>query len=232
MAIVHNNNYRDHTDSYSSYFPSNFTLEEKIRKVESLRNYLYCQNPNKWMYFAILIGAIEHDKELAALYEINEDATYWINRIQKKPCMIEPPQVILRPLGRYPDSLPQCYDTSGQGFGGLYFMGATYFNPITMRPIYAVKVGLSYTDIGRRIQSYGTYNPFIYHERTHVLPFRVCREASERKCRSFLNSVSIQQMDKETEWYIVDEKTYLYLCENMKRVSFFAGVATGKIRAI
>ena len=232
MLGIGKENYREMADFWGANHAWSESLQELIDLIERFRAKLYCQNPEKWKYFALCIAAIEQVPELAELYEINENAHYWDDRVKRKPRKTEPPQVNLRPLACYPNVLPKCYDTSGQDFGGLYFMGATYFNPISLNPIYAVKVGLSYSDIGRRIQDYGTYNPFIYHERAHVLPFSACDEASEKMCHSFLSSISIQQMDKESEWYIVDEQTYLYLCENMKRVSFFAGVATGKIRAI
>lgn len=225
------NKYQEYIESYHYYFPSDFTLEEKIKKVEDLRCGLHCKNPNKWFYFGILIGAISHDEQLAALYEVDEDANYWVNRVRRRSNKVEPPRVVLRPAGKY-NSLPVCYDYSHQEFSGLYFMGATYFDPITMVPIYAVKVGKSDSDIGQRIRSYGTANPFIYHERTHVLPYAACWEADEETCHRFLASVSVQKLEKNTEWYIVDRETYFFLCENFKRVTFFEGVATGKIRAI
>lgn len=234
MAIVFSadcGDYQECVENYYHYFPSDYTLEEKIKRVEDFRSCLHCKNSNKWRYFGILIGAISHDEQLAALYEINEDAHYWSDRVKRRSNKVEPPRVVLRPAGKY-SSLPVCYDYSHQEFSGLYFMGATYFDPVTMVPIYAVKVGKSDSDIGQRIRSYGTANPFIYHERTHVLPYAACWEADEETCHRFLASVSVQNLEKDTEWYIVDRETYFFLCENFKRVTFFEGVATGKIRAI
>lgn len=233
MAIVSKENYREYAaSSYSIQNASSKSIQELVHDIEYHRNRLYCKNPDKWLHFAICIGMIEQVSELSELYTINEGAFLWEDRITRKSRTMEPPQISLRPLACYPDTLPICYDTSGQDFPGLYFMGATYFNPINMQPIYAVKIGMSSSNIGRRIQDYGTYNPFIYHERAHTLPFGVCETANERLCHAFLESVSIQKMDKTSEWYIVDKQTYLYLCENMKRITFFEGVATGKIRAI
>lgn len=231
MAIVSFENFQENVENYRYHFPSDYTLEEKIKKVEDYRKRLKCQNPNKWAYYAVLIGAIRYDEQLAALYEVNDQAHYWADRVKRKSNKVEPPQVVLRPAGKY-SSLPVCYDYSHQDFDGLYFMGATYFNPVTMSPIYAVKVGKSDTSIGERIRSYGTANPFIYHERSHVLPYAACGEADEETCHRFLESIAIQNLEKDTEWYIVDGKTYFFLCENFKRMTFFEGVATGKIRAI
>ena len=233
MAIINKENYRNYAANscfVSSTSPK--SIQELIHEIEYHRDRLYCKNPDKWLHFAICIGMIEQIPELSKLYTINENAFLWEDRITRKSRTMEPSRIALRPLARYSDTLPTCYDTSGQNFSGLYFMGATYFNPINMQPIYAVKIGMSNSNIGRRIQDYSTYNPFIYHERAHTLPFGICKTANEKLCHSFLASISIQKMDKNSEWYIVDKQTYLYLCEHMKSITFFEGVATGKIRAI
>lgn len=229
MGIITASNYRENiTDNW---LHGKTTLDSKIRVIESGRKLLYCQNPNKWHVFACLIGAIESDNELSELYEINEKAYHWDKRIVRKKITLTPQALApTRPIGQYPN-LPKCYDTNEQEFAGLYFVGATYFVPTTMQPIYAVKIGMS-SNVGERIRSYGTHNPFIYHERDMSLPFYSCYEADEHTCHAFLASLAIQKLEKDTEWYIVDEKTYFFLCEHMKKYDFFVGVATGKIRAI
>lgn len=230
MPIVNSSNYRDY--AASAWLDPKETLPEKILRVERGRNKLYCQNPNKWEIFANLIGMIENDRELAEVFEIHEDEFLWQHRIVRKKNIINTRVIELcQPCEFYP-SLPKCYDTTGQNFPGLYFLGATYFVPTTKQPIYAVKIGVSYSSVGSRIASYGTHNPFIYHTRDMALPFEICDDADEATCHKFLASLAVQQIDKETEWYIVDEKTYFFLCENMRNVEFFANVATGKIRAI
>lgn len=207
-------------------------LKEKIELVEYYRCRLYCKNPNKWRYFAILINAIINDIEIQNLYGVDMEAHYWDDRVYRKTPKTRPDSIALRPLETYDTSIPVCYDTSEQDFGGLYFMGATYFIPTTIHPIYAVKIGKSDNDIGARINSYGTANPFIYHKKEHVLPYFVCPDANEKTCHHFLNSIAIQALEKNTEWYIVSKETYFELCELFQDKDFFKKVATGKIRAI
>lgn len=217
---------------YKQVFTTAETIQEKIELVEYYRERLYCKNSNKWRYFAILINAILNDSEINHLYSFDLDAFYWDDRICRKSIEVAPKAIILRPTEIYNSTIPVCYDTSEQDFGGLYFIAASYHHPITKHPIYAVKVGQSAYNIGARIKSYGTANPFIYHEKEHVLPDFLCPDADEKTCHRFLQSIAIQALDKNTEWFIVTKTTYLRLCELFKDKNFFAGVATGKIRAI
>lgn len=207
------------------------SLENKIRRIEMERRTLNGKNVNKWLTFALIIGAIENDVELSNIYEINEEAHFWSDRIIRKKTQRNPDTLSLTaPLECYP-ILPQCYDYYDQDFSGLYFIGATYFVPTTMQPIYAVKIGTS-QNVGERIKSYGTQNPFIYHTREMSLPYKLCPYAKEKTCHDFLAALAIQKFDKNSEWYIVNKETYFSLCENMSNHEFFAKVATGKIRAI
>lgn len=208
------------------------TIQEKIELMEYYRSRLYCKNPNKWRYFAIIINAILNDEEIHNLYELDMDAYHWNDRVYRKTKKTHPNSITLRPLEVYDFNIPVCYDTSEQEFGGLYFLGASYFVPTTKHPIYAVKIGKSDYDIGSRIKSYGTANPFIYHEKEHVLPDFICPTANEKTCHAFLSSIAVQALDKNTEWFIVNEVTYFKLCELFKDKKFFADVATGRIRAI
>lgn len=229
MAWYNNEAY---VNEYQKVFSAINDIDDKIKMIENYRDRLYCKNPNKWRYYAVIINAIINDEAIQQLYGINEDAHYWNDRVYRKKIEGEPEPITLRPKMVYNTSLPVCYDTSDQEFGGLYFVGATYFVPTTMMPIYAVKIGKSYWDIGRRIRDYGTANPFIYHEKEHVLPDFICPEADEKTCHEFLASIAIQKLEKNTEWFIVDEKTYFQLCELFKDKAFFGNVAMGKIRAI
>ena len=221
-----------YVQEYERVFATAETIQEKIELVERYRERLYCKNPNKWRYFAILINAILNDFEINRLYDFDLDAFYWDDRICRKSIKVTPKALVLCPIETYDSIIPICYDTSEQDFGGLYFMGASYHNPITKYPLYAVKIGKSDYNIGARIKSYGTANPFIYHEKDHVLPDFICSDADEKTCHSFLKSVAVQALDKNTEWFVVNESTYFQLCELFKDKEFFAGVATGKIRAI
>ena len=220
------------TKESTQVFATANTVNEKIEMVEYYRSRLYSKNPNKNRYFAILIHAITNDKEIRNLYGLDMEAHYWSDRVYRKNNKIHPNPITLRPLETYNTSIPVCYDTTNQKFGGLYFIGATYFIPTSKIPIYAVKIGQSNFDIGSRIRSYGTANPFIYHEQEHVLPDFICPDADEKTCHAFLRSISVQKLEKETEWFVVNEKTYFELCELFKDKEFFKRVATGRIRAI
>ena len=212
-------NYKEYVENKKSLcrnIPSKH--REKLAEIEYNR-LLKCSYPYKYHHFATLIALIIVDDFLSSQYTINEDAYYWEDKIYIKQ-------------EKKTSDLPICYDTSNQNFSGLYFIGATYFVPTTMKHFYAVKIGVSYENIGKRISQYGTANPFIYHEKEHVLPFSLFPHANEETCHKFLKRISIQKIAKNTEWYIVDEKTYFYLCEKMKDHDFFNAIATGRIREI
>ena len=212
-------NYQEYVKTKKFSF-QHLSEDEKEEIVEKEYNELLSASyVSKYEHFAALIALITEDEFLSSKYIINEDAYYWEDKIYPKK-------------QKQTSELPICYDTSNQNFGGLYFIGATYFVPTTMKHFYAVKIGVSYENIGKRISQYGTANPFIYHEKEHVLPFSLFPHANEETCHKFLKRISIQNIAKSTEWYIVDEKTYFYLCEKMKDHDFFNAIATGRIREI
>ena len=62
MSFVGANNYRDNVTDF--WLRDCSSLEEKVFRVEKYRKQLYCQNPDKWHIFALLIGMIENDEDI------------------------------------------------------------------------------------------------------------------------------------------------------------------------
>lgn len=92
---------------------------------------------------------------------------------------------------------------------GVYFIGNTAFNPYTDEKQYWVKVGMTGSDIKERLRRYDTYSPSIHH--IDYLPCKDVR-ARESKFHSLLYRVSLGSCERNTEWWMVDENTYLKMC--------------------
>lgn len=92
---------------------------------------------------------------------------------------------------------------------GLYFIGCTTFNPFTKEPQYWVKIGRS-DDIKKRLRNYDTHSPSIHH-----IDYKVCRNSPmrERQYHILLNTYSVGRSERSTEWWLVDELTYLQMSE-------------------
>lgn len=93
---------------------------------------------------------------------------------------------------------------------GIYFIGNTTFNPYTNAKQYWVKVGMTQTSIKQRLKKYDTHSPSIYH-----IDYRSCNDASEKESEyhKTLSKISIARSDRNLEWWLVDEATYLEMCK-------------------
>ena len=101
----------------------------------------------------------------------------------------------------------ECYDVKG-----LYFVGETHFNPITDEKFYWVKIGKA-KNLKERMRSYNTHNPMLY---------RIDYSADYNKEEWYHNKLAekaIAKCNHSEEWFLVDRKTYLEMCE--KGFKFF-----------
>lgn len=97
---------------------------------------------------------------------------------------------------------------------GLYLIGETHFNPFTDEKFYAVKVGKSDRSIASRMSSYNTHNPMLWRIDYRKNP------SMEQYYQEKLAKVAIARCSHNKEWYFVDRKTYLEICE--KGFSYFS----------
>lgn len=128
----------------------------------------------------------------------------------------------------FPDTISMPCATSECDYPGLYFMGQMGISPEGSE-YYLVKIGSSETSIKKRVQSYATYNPMIYHNNIslHLTEDIVC---SERRCHQYLARRAYGVAQNSVEWFYVDKETYFSLCENFKNETFFAAVASGCLK--
>jgi len=91
--------------------------------------------------------------------------------------------------------------------GGLYFIGETHFNPITHEEFYWVKIGKS-SNLAKRMRQYNTCCPMLWR-----IDFAVDEEDLEEFYHDLLYKEAIATCNHNEEWFMVDRKTYLEMCE-------------------
>lgn len=200
----------------------------KISEIEGIRPHLHYRNPHKWELQERIMKMFEEMPELNQFYEIDWEQSLWAERIKMRPRTVEPLPIELNWPTTQMENCPAYYDYS-ENFTGLYFLGDPCFNPITRTPYFMVKIGATYSStIAQRLKQYTTHNPMIFHKKAS-LAWSFCPEASEENCHSFLSRHAIQKPEYGKEWFMVEEKTYLELCERFQNPLFFAAVAKGEL---
>ena len=89
---------------------------------------------------------------------------------------------------------------------GVYFIGNTSFNPRTEEKQYWVKVGKTDCTLKQRLRQYDTHCPSIYH-----IDYLPCSNPFEEESRyhRILQVISLAKSSTSSEWWLVDEATYL-----------------------
>lgn len=95
---------------------------------------------------------------------------------------------------------------------GLYFIGEVTFNPILHEILYWVKIGYS-SNLATRIRNYDTHCPTTWR-----IDFSGDGEL-EDYYHQLLGACCLDRAAGNEEWFRVDEKTYLEMCE--KGFSYF-----------
>ena len=94
---------------------------------------------------------------------------------------------------------------------GLYLVGSTYIDPYTKRIFYWIKVGMS-SNLEKRLRGYRSENPMVWiADILETDPNDVGR--MEIECHVMLSEIAYGVCRNTEEWFIVDEKTYLKICE-------------------
>lgn len=98
---------------------------------------------------------------------------------------------------------------------GLYFLANSVFNPHTGEKYYWVKIGRS-KNIYQRMSDYRTCNPSVF-----PIGYFECEDTryQEKKYQGYLRNVATYRNQNNDEWWMVDEDTYLAMCE--KSFDFF-----------
>jgi hypothetical protein len=104
--------------------------------------------------------------------------------------------------------------------GGLYLVGNTVFNPITGEQYFMIKIGMS-TNIYNRMRGYSTDNPMMFHIDYKLID---CGNAEyikdiEEQYHKAMMARKFCHFEYSQEWFIVDKKTYMEICE--KKFDFF-----------
>jgi hypothetical protein len=133
---------------------------------------------------------------------------------------------IENPMGRR-EVIPHC--------GGLYLVGNTIFNPMTNEQFFMVKIGMS-INIYDRMKTYATSNPMMFHigykivdcdsldlssypsYKRKAIQSRYIKELEEQYHKA-MEARKFCHFEYAQEWFIVDQKTYLEICE--KKFDFF-----------
>ena len=97
-------------------------------------------------------------------------------------------------------------------YGGLYLIGTTHVNPITEEFFYWVKVGRA-SKIASRMTSYKTCCPMCYYIDFKKITDTDTQQMAETSCHQRLRQVSLATCNHNKEWFLVDNETYLEICQ-------------------
>ena len=114
---------------------------------------------------------------------------------------------------------------TSDGQDGLYFIGMIGMNP-EGEPYYLVKVGRS-SNIKRRIASYASMNPMIFHNNMYITEFDRDLPA-ETNCHRYLAENAYAIADRTEEWFYVTEEKYFELCGIFSDKEMFTAIAEGR----
>lgn len=97
--------------------------------------------------------------------------------------------------------------------GGLYFVGETHFDPITLQTYYCLKIGKA-SNLKKRMATYNTCNPMLYR-----IDYLKNAENLEMLFQGLLKEHALGRCSHNREWFFVDRTTYLDMCA--KGFSYF-----------
>jgi hypothetical protein len=140
-------------------------------------------------------GIVNNNPKTHSYYTLYPSARKFKDRVKKKKAKIASLEV-------FNDGIS--YDTPTDG--GLYFLGETHFNPMTNEKFYWVKIGKA-INLRNRLHQYNTCNPMLWR-----IDFLLHAEDREKHYHSELEKIAIAKCNHNQEWFMVDEKTYLELC--------------------
>ena len=110
---------------------------------------------------------------------------------------------------------------------GLYFIGMIGITPDDKK-YYMVKVGDGSKGIAKRVNTYATYNPMIYHNNCCLPREEYDSSCGESNCHWYLAERAYARGQGSHEWFYVDEETYYELCETFADKEMFRAIAEGR----
>ena len=93
---------------------------------------------------------------------------------------------------------------------GLYLVGCAHYNPTFKAPMYVIKVGKA-TWLDERMSAYASTNPLLYHIDFLPKPKKELGMWEELYQRLLAHKCQYV-VEKTTEWFLIDEPTYLSIC--------------------
>ena len=163
-----------------------------------------------------MISILSAYPETKNYWEYNENACWYSKKFCKKEC----PYCIKN--NPYPEFKVENGKVKEDGINycapkscGIYLIGQTAYTPYIKKPYYAVKVGKA-DWFPSRLKTYNTYCPFLFR-----IDFKECYNNYEEEFRIHkqLAKIAFGISRESNEWFLVDEETYLAICE--KGFSYF-----------
>lgn len=110
---------------------------------------------------------------------------------------------------------------------GLYFIGMIGITPEDKK-YYMVKVGDGSKGIAKRVNTYATYNPMVYHNNCCLARDEYDSQCGESNCHWYLAERAYARAQGSHEWFYVDEETYYELCDTFADKEMFRAIAEGR----
>lgn len=167
----------------------------------------YRVNRNTKYHYNIAIQLYEEHEELKEQWDWCPNEHLIKNRFVKKSVI----DISIDRLEKDNNNLYFDRDTVN-GTNSAYLVSNTLFDPFTREEFYLIKVGKG-IDLYQRLHSYNTYNPMLWT--IDYTTFRTPKEMTiyENLCHTYLNQISGEKVKRAKEWYRVDRKTYLTICD-------------------
>lgn len=159
---------------------------------------------------------IKNHPETASYWRINTDAVWYSRRFTRLET-----STTVRP-NPYPEFEVKDGKIVDDGInyktpddGGAYLFGQTAYNPYTKKPYFAIKVGKADWFADRSVV-YNTCCPFLFR-----IDYKSATNGYEVESfyQNKLKKIAFARTCMAKEWYVVDEATYLEICE--KGFSYF-----------
>lgn len=186
------------------------TLKEAMREMEQKYNRLCRASGTSYRYKIghEMLDFMEEYPQLNDYWTFNEKEFYWSDRFTHTKRYAESSfnRKVKRELASAIDTFDDGIDYNCCFGKGLYFIGETHFNPITNEKFYWVKIGKSEC-VYKRMNNYNTCNPMLW--RIDFSP----NYHLESMYHNLLGKVAIAKCNHNNEWFLVDETTYLAMCE-------------------
>lgn len=139
------------------------------------------------------------------------------DRFQERATIVHSEPIDLSELNALPfyssdvDTREMHFPEELRNVAGLYFLGMVNMNPNTKEIFYWVKIGIA-NDLYKRMGAYNTHCPMLWH-------IDYLYDDNELYYHAQLAKYALARCNHNTEWFMVDEKTYFEMCQ--KGFKFF-----------